>query len=138
MMNSAWLFMVASMIVALPIHWLIIHYAFHARRAAPARDWLWCMESVMAVCGGALLSGFVAVLALLLFDACLSGHALPFAPLVLVFGQCYTAPVGLIVGIFAHWRWRRFRIIGRCSRCGYDLTGNTSGLCSECGLPVDQ
>jgi len=22
-----------------------------------------------------------------------------------------------------------------CPRCGYDLTGNTSGVCSECGAP---
>jgi len=23
-----------------------------------------------------------------------------------------------------------------CSRCGYDLTGNVSGLCPECGAPI--
>jgi hypothetical protein len=23
-----------------------------------------------------------------------------------------------------------------CSRCGYNLTGNTSGVCPECGTPV--
>lgn len=27
--------------------------------------------------------------------------------------------------------WRRFR--GRCAFCGYDLTGNRTGRCSECG-----
>lgn len=27
--------------------------------------------------------------------------------------------------------WRRSR--GLCVRCGYDLTGNTSGRCPECG-----
>ncbi len=25
---------------------------------------------------------------------------------------------------------------GCCRRCGYDLTGNTSGVCPECGTPV--
>jgi len=25
---------------------------------------------------------------------------------------------------------------GRCSRCGYDLTGNVSGVCSECGWQI--
>ena len=25
---------------------------------------------------------------------------------------------------------------GHCLRCGYDLTGNTSGVCSECGAPT--
>lgn len=27
------------------------------------------------------------------------------------------------------WRWKR----GRCRFCGYDLTGNRSGRCPECG-----
>jgi hypothetical protein len=29
-------------------------------------------------------------------------------------------------------RWRR-RKRGLCIHCGYDLTGNTSGVCPECG-----
>lgn len=33
------------------------------------------------------------------------------------------------------WRDRRFRP-GHCKKCGYDLTGNTSGRCSECGKGV--
>lgn len=31
---------------------------------------------------------------------------------------------------------RRIRVPGRCSRCGYDLTGNVSGVCPECGARV--
>lgn len=31
-------------------------------------------------------------------------------------------------------RWRRKR--GRCAQCGYDLTGNVSGVCSECGQAI--
>jgi hypothetical protein len=31
---------------------------------------------------------------------------------------------------------RHRRLKGMCRRCGYDLTGNTSGECSECGAPV--
>jgi rubrerythrin len=27
---------------------------------------------------------------------------------------------------------------GACRVCGYDLTGNVSGICPECGLPIDQ
>jgi len=34
------------------------------------------------------------------------------------------------------WRCRRRRYPrGLCSTCGYDLTGNVSGICSECGRP---
>lgn len=31
-------------------------------------------------------------------------------------------------------RWRRRH--GRCEECGYDLTGNVSGACSECGRAI--
>ena len=34
------------------------------------------------------------------------------------------------IGSGRHARWRRE---GRCSECGYDLTGNISGVCPECG-----
>jgi rRNA maturation endonuclease Nob1 len=27
---------------------------------------------------------------------------------------------------------------GECEQCGYSLTGNTSGVCPECGTPVSQ
>ncbi|HXE54845.1 MAG TPA: hypothetical protein VN541_17625 [Tepidisphaeraceae bacterium] len=34
---------------------------------------------------------------------------------------------------------RRTRVrLGHCIRCGYDLTGNISGVCPECGTPVRQ
>jgi len=31
---------------------------------------------------------------------------------------------------------RRRRMAGHCRRCGYDLTGNESGVCSECGEEI--
>jgi hypothetical protein len=34
------------------------------------------------------------------------------------------------------WRDRRFPV-GHCHHCGYDLTGNLSGRCPECGHPVE-
>lgn len=33
-------------------------------------------------------------------------------------------------------RWRRRRK-GLCVKCGYDLTGNVTGVCSECGKSLD-
>jgi len=30
----------------------------------------------------------------------------------------------------------RLRWMGCCGTCGYDLTGNTTGVCSECGSPL--
>jgi hypothetical protein len=32
-------------------------------------------------------------------------------------------------------RWRRHQE-GHCPKCGYDLTGNVSGVCSECGKTI--
>jgi hypothetical protein len=32
-------------------------------------------------------------------------------------------------------RWRRQRKKGMCLKCGYNLTGNVSGTCPECGSP---
>jgi hypothetical protein len=34
------------------------------------------------------------------------------------------------------WRRRRDPASPRCFRCGYNLTGNVSGRCPECGTPV--
>lgn len=34
------------------------------------------------------------------------------------------------------WRRRRHRKRGLCPRCGYDLTGNVSGTCPECGREI--
>ncbi len=33
-------------------------------------------------------------------------------------------------------RWREFIVPGQCPACGYDLTGNLSGRCPECGAAV--
>lgn len=37
---------------------------------------------------------------------------------------------GLVFGLFKSLRPRP---TGRCQKCDYDLTGNTSGICPECG-----
>jgi hypothetical protein len=47
---------------------------------------------------------------------------------LLVFGS-YPMLV-LIGGPIRRSRWRKHH---RCLACGYDLTGNTSGICPECG-----
>ena len=39
---------------------------------------------------------------------------------------------------FLWWRDRRRTPPGHCQTCGYNLTGNVSGICPECGTPVPQ
>ena len=53
---------------------------------------------------------------------------------VLLMPACWFAIVPCPFAIWCYWRTRRYRA-GRCQNCGYDLTGNTSGICSECGTP---
>lgn len=53
---------------------------------------------------------------------------------------------GLAVLAIAVWRWMegkdRYRgpcsETERCARCGYNLTGNVSGRCPECGTPAER
>lgn len=51
------------------------------------------------------------------------------------FGLCLLWPVLLFLAmrmsdkLIAHGVY--------CSKCGYDLTGNTSGVCPECGAKID-
>lgn len=50
-------------------------------------------------------------------------------------------PIALTAVLPAWWLWRilsrrRHARRGLCRRCGYDLTGNNSGICPECGSPI--
>ena len=44
----------------------------------------------------------------------------------------------LAIAIPTAWLWWRDRRHppGHCRKCGYDLTGNVTGVCSECGTKV--
>ena len=48
-------------------------------------------------------------------------------------------PFVLLSALVAGWLWRRDRPRpgpGHCQRCGYNLRGNVSGVCPECGEPA--
>lgn len=57
---------------------------------------------------------------------------LPLFPFILLFAAYPT--IALIRGPL---RRRRRRKRGLCLSCGYDLTGNKSGVCPECGKPIE-
>lgn len=46
----------------------------------------------------------------------------------------FTAALGFTTVLL--WRRDRRTLPGRCESCGYDLRGNVSGICSECGKAV--
>lgn len=57
-------------------------------------------------------------------------------------GREYMFPAWLILLIalvptaLLWWLDRRRPSLGHCQKCGYDLTGNVSGRCPECGTPT--
>jgi hypothetical protein len=55
-------------------------------------------------------------------------------PVWLVLALVAVYPVS-VLGVRPFLRWKRKRH-GRCPCCGYDLTGNVSGACPECGTEV--
>jgi hypothetical protein len=59
-----------------------------------------------------------------------SGSRMLHAPLWLPLAAFAIPTIALIL----HGRLRRIPP-GHCRKCAYDLTGNTSGVCPECGTP---
>ena len=57
-------------------------------------------------------------------------------------GRTFVMPDWFLIGLFALlplWALRSIRLRGlknHCRSCGYNLTGNTSGICPECGTAV--
>ena len=47
----------------------------------------------------------------------------------------YTTPL-LIFGLLTRWCAPVRIPPGHCQKCGYNLTGNVSGVCPECGEPA--
>ena len=101
-----------------------------------------------------LLAGFVGIIAFVLIPFVLEAVA------ERIWEPNYVACLGIIVGseraalgvlvlidavaayvlgrsAFTRLRWRMvWRAAPYCDGCGYDLTGNVSGVCPECGLAV--
>ena len=80
------------------------------------------LRSMVLLCG---------LLAVMLAAAVAVHGGLPVMPAV-------AAPT--VIAAFLWYRWdrphelrRRRRAMGLCVGCGYDLTGNVSGVCPECG-----
>lgn len=54
----------------------------------------------------------------------------------------YYFPLSWLVGLsvvmtaLLFWRDRRTEKPGHCTKCGYNLTSNTTGVCPECGVVV--
>ena len=56
-----------------------------------------------------------------------------WTPIGITFLLATYPAIAFICGPLRRWRRRR---IGHCLDCGYDLTGNESGVCPDCGTGV--
>jgi predicted RNA-binding Zn-ribbon protein involved in translation (DUF1610 family) len=67
----------------------------------------------------------------------IAGELKVYVPMYLLFGIVAVFP-GTCLGGFVYARSRRYRRRrrGECLDCGYNLTGNVSGVCPECGTAI--
>ncbi len=95
---------------------------------------------------GAVIRGnIVAVIPLFLCSIAGVSKALRWLHSMPLWATACVAALGLFQGL-ALWSallaqtyiWRRRLATGICLRCGYNLTGNVSGICPECGTRVHQ
>jgi hypothetical protein len=70
----------------------------------------------------------VVILCLLILGALMAAAGLEILYLLILL------PVGLVW--YRHRSSVRRHPPGHCKKCGYDLTGNESGRCPECGQPL--
>jgi hypothetical protein len=87
-----------------------------------------------------LMAGALAAVATLAEDWKL-GAGPNYRPFALRWTGWRSAPwegpaLGLVLGLLALRLRRQKPAPGICTGCGYDLTGNVSGVCPECGAPV--
>ncbi len=94
-------------------------------RASRARHWSWGILSEPVVWVG-VLAAFVFLNQIMVVAVVVAAGGL-LAILALLSLRCRQC--GKWVSSLALRRWNQ----GRCMNCGYDLTGNVSGRCPECG-----
>jgi hypothetical protein len=72
------------------------------------------------------------------FDAYTNGPDHARVRYVVVWYPCLTLGFNALTILFGMPLWRRWRsrARGRCPACGYNLAGNISGVCPECGAGI--
>jgi len=91
---------------------------------------------------------FVGLLTMLIVGVLLYRLVTPYWPLGPLAATVLAPTVGIVAGVMScraslRRNVRSFRLSegdayppGHCQTCGYNLTGNVSGVCSECGTPI--
>lgn len=92
---------------------------------------IWCLCFMLRRRAGGLVLlalGTIAVPLLIHVEASLIG---PWAVLLRLVGMSYAALIA-VVGLTLWWQ-RRAALAHECRGCRYDLRGNVTGVCPECG-----
>lgn len=97
------------------------------------------IAAVLVLEGGEALMCFLALdFPLFLITQCVSGvPALGGIQFWIVFGTFMYFGIGLFIG-WVVWKIGNRKRAGSntCPTCDYNLTGNVSGICPECGTPI--
>jgi len=99
---------------------LYVHIRSFSRKSAnpePVFSWVWCTWGSQTLPYRVNVGGEARNLSYSFFNVSL------WIPFLLV----------AIPTVFIWWRDRRRIPPGHCQKCGYNLTGNISGVCPECG-----
>lgn len=83
---------------------------------------------------GSIVSLFVAVLC---FMGALRGRNMEAISLVGLLGGLVAAWACGLAAVDSWYRGQLVTLPGVCISCGYNLTGNVSGVCPECGTPIE-
>lgn len=105
--------------------------------AGHAWGWRVCGEILKVLLSGAIACGLGVLSVVWLSDWWVppSGH------------ECFAVLLLIVVSLFGFWysvtrrirpilEEQRRRLEGTCIACDYNLTGNVSGICPECGTPI--
>ena len=114
--------MVICLLLVFPLTWLLNNDV--SRRV---KMWMWGIPASL-----------VMPKILLIAAAIYAGHVSRYPRLMSMSERFFTLAVIFAVLLLATGRtlaYRR-RVAGSCASCGYNLSGNISGTCPECGSPV--
>ena len=101
-------------------------------------DQLAVVRWTVGIIGGLLVSVVVALVVGFFMHPVFDG----FGPWVAIVGIVLSNALGLYCGYRSFrasvWPHKPGPLPGHCLKCGYNLTGNVSGICPECGTPCKQ
>jgi hypothetical protein len=131
------------LMAAWPVLLFVLGWRIRATRRSLAST-MWRICACDVVRWGVVVANTIVYWACVAPPASFSWEPSPVREVVFkLFVQC---PPSLMIGVLLWYWWPVLRAKGRplaggegpvCFECGYDLRGNTTGVCPECGTPTE-